>query len=146
VTRPVSRATKERGSSAVELTLVVPALVVILGLLVAGGRLWFDRTTVAEAAQTAARSASLARTAGQAVADGERAGRQSLDTAGLTCVSPSVSVDAGAFSVPVGRPGTVRSIVTCVVPFGDILLPGMPGSITVVSRGSSALDTYRSRR
>lgn len=137
---------KDRGSSSVELALLVPALMVMLGLLMAGGRLWFDRTTVAEAAQTTARAASLARTAGQAVAAGVSAGRQSLDTAGLHCARPAVSVDTGAFALPVGRPGAVTSTVSCAVPFGDILLPGMPGSITIVAHGTSALDTYRSRR
>ena len=63
----------ERGSVTVELTLVVPALVLVLGLLVAGGRLWFARATVVEAAQSAARAASLARTAGAAGADGRAA-------------------------------------------------------------------------
>lgn len=139
-------ARNERGSSAVELALLVPALMVMMGLLIAGGRLWFDRTTVAEAAQTAARSASLARSAGQARAAGDTAGRQSLATAGLRCVNPAVSVDAAAFSRPVGTPGTVTSTVTCAVPFGDIGLPGMPGSITIVAHGTSALDTYRGRR
>ncbi len=50
----------QRGAAAVELALLVPALLLVLGLLVAGGRLWFARTTVNEAAQTAARAASRA--------------------------------------------------------------------------------------
>lgn len=136
----------ERGSAAVELALVVPALVIVLGLMMAGGRLWFDRTAVAEAAGSAARSASLARTSAQAEADGRRAARQSLDTVGVTCSSVSVSVDTKGFAVPVGTPATITSSVRCVVPFADLLLPGMPGAIVVVASGSSALDTYRSRR
>jgi hypothetical protein len=31
------------------------------------------------------------------------------------------------------------------VTFSDVVLPGMPGSISVTASGSSALDTYRSR-
>lgn len=135
----------ERGSASVELVIVVPALVLTLGLLVGGGRLWFARATVAEAAQTSARSASLARSAEQATVDGPAAGRASLSTAGLTCADASVSIDTAAFAVPVGSPATVTSSVVCRVPFGDILLPGMPGSIVITADGSSALDTYRSR-
>ena len=73
-----------------ELTLLVPALLLTLGLLVAGGRLWFARTTVNEAAQTAARAASLARSADSAASAGREAGTQSLATAGLRCRSTSV--------------------------------------------------------
>ena len=135
-----------RGSAAAELALLVPALVIVLGLLVAGGRLWFARTTVHEAAQTASRAASLARSSGQASSDGMQAGRASLDTAGLRCAQQAVSVDTSAFAVPVGMPATVRSTITCSVPFADVLLPGLPGSIALTGSGSSALDTYRSRR
>ena len=56
-------ARNQRGAATVELTLLVPALLLVVGLLVAGGRLWFARTTVNEAAQTAARAASLSRSA-----------------------------------------------------------------------------------
>jgi Flp pilus assembly protein TadG len=130
----------------VELALLVPALVIVLGLLVAGGRLWFARTTVHEAAQSASRAASLARSAGQASSDGTQAGRASLATAGLRCTNQTVSVDTSAFQVPVGVPATLRATITCSVPFGDVLLPGMPGSIALTGTASSALDTYRSRQ
>jgi Flp pilus assembly protein TadG len=136
----------DRGSATVELTLVVPALVLVLGLLVAGGRIWFARTTVTEAAQSAARAASLARAAGPAAADGQDAGRASLSTAGLRCASSSVEVRTAAFAVPVGTPATVRATVRCTVPLADILLPGLPGSLTLDGQGAAALDTYRSRR
>ncbi|MFL6027791.1 MAG: TadE/TadG family type IV pilus assembly protein [Friedmanniella sp.] len=136
----------DRGSATVELTLVVPALVLVLGLLVAGGRIWFARTTVTEAAQSAARAASLARAPGPAAADGQDAGRASLSTAGLRCASSSVEVRTAAFAVPVGTPATVRATVRCTVPLADILLPGLPGSLTLDGQGAAALDTYRSRR
>jgi Flp pilus assembly protein TadG len=135
----------ERGAATVELTLMVPALVLVLGLLVAGGRLWYARTAVVDAAQTAARAASLAHTAGQAAHDGQVAGAASLGTAGLACGSRTVAIGTGAFAVPVGMPATVTSSVSCTVPFADILLPGMPGSIQLTGQGSAALDTYRSR-
>ena len=128
-----------------ELTLAVPALVMILALLVAGGRLWFARATVTDSAYAAARAGSLARSAGTAQADAEAAARRSSSTAGLRCAELRTSVDTAAFAVPVGTPATIRAEVSCVVPFGDLLLPGMPGSITVRATGSSALDTYRAR-
>jgi Flp pilus assembly protein TadG len=135
----------ERGAAAVEITLLVPALVVFLGLLIAGGRLWFARTAVIEAAQTSARAASLARTAALATAEGQSAATASLSTAGLVCVDRSVVIGAAAYRVPVGTPATVTSTVSCRVLFADILLPGMPGSIPLSGQGAAALDTYRAR-
>jgi Flp pilus assembly protein TadG len=135
----------EAGSVAVEIALLAPALVLVLGLLIAGGRLWFARTTVVEAAQTSARAASLARSPAEASAVGAEAGRESMATAGLRCRQSSVRVSTAAFAVPVGTPATVTSDVTCSVPFGDVLLPGLPGSLALTGRGSAALDTYRAR-
>ena len=135
----------QRGAAAVELALLVPALLLMLGLLVAGGRLWFARTTVNEAAQTAARAASLARSTYAATAAGREAGAQSLETAGLRCRSTSVSINTAAFGVPAGTPSTVTSTITCSVEFSDVMLPGWPGSMELTGRGSAALDTYRSR-
>ncbi len=128
-----------------EVALLAPALVLVLGLLVAGGRLWFARTTVLEAARSSARAASLARSASEAAAVGADAGRQSMTTAGLECATTSVRVSTAAFSVPVGTPATLTSDVTCDVAFGDVFLPGVPGSIHLTGRGSAALDTYRAR-
>lgn len=136
---------KEAGSVAVEIALLAPALVLVLGLLVAGGRLWFARTTVVEAAGASARAASLARSSGAAAASGGDAGRQSLATAGLRCGSGSVTVSTAAFAVPVGTPATVTSDVSCEVAFADVFLPGVPGSIHLVGHGTAALDTYRAR-
>ena len=138
-------APNQRGAATVELTLLVPALLLVVGLLVAGGRLWFVRTTVNEAAQTAARAASLSRSAYVAASAGQEAGSQSLATAGLRCRSTSVSNNTAAFHVPAGTPSTNDSTVICTVDFSDIVLPGWPGSMQLTGRGSAALDTYRSR-
>lgn len=135
----------QRGAASVELVIIVPALVIMLGLLVAGGRLWFARAAVVEAAQSAARAASLARTAGEAGHAGQRAGGRVLATDGLSCGSETISVDTSGFGVPVGLPAAVSARVDCRVPFADLTLPGMPGSILVHGQAAAALDTYRSR-
>lgn len=145
VAGPPSPAPDQRGAASVELVILVPVLVLMLAVLVAGGRLWFARASVVEASQSAARAASLARSSGEARDAGRRAGSRILATDGLRCAGDSVSVDTGAFGVPVGTPATVTASVTCRVPFADLSLPGMPGSITVRSTGAAALDTYRAR-
>lgn len=139
-------AADQRGAASVELVILVPVLVIMLGLLVAGGRLWFARATVVEASESAARAASLARSAGDARHAGNRAAERVLSTDGLTCGGTgAVAIDVDAFGVPVGTPATVTARVTCEVPFSDLSIPGMPGSITVRGNGAAALDTYRAR-
>jgi len=145
IINPSDKVRDQRGAAAVELTLLVPALLLVLGLLVAGGRLWFARTTLNEAAQTAARAASLARSASTATTAGQDAGSQSLATAGLHCRMTSVSISTAAFSVPAGSPSTLSSTIVCSIDFSDVFLPGWPGSMELIGRGSAALDTYRGR-
>ena len=135
----------DHGSAAIEVALLGPGLLLVIALLAAGGRLWFARTTVDEAAQTSARAGSLARSAAEAARSGREAGHQSLDTAGLHCSETSVTVQTAAFGVPVGTPATVTSTVHCRVTFSDLLLPGLPGSRELVGHGAAALDTYRAR-
>jgi Flp pilus assembly protein TadG len=135
----------ERGAVAAELAVVIPALILMLGMIIAGGRIWFARTTVVEAAQTAARAASLERSAGHAASAGRDAGARSMSTAGLNCASSSISVDTGAFGVPVGVPATISATVRCTVRLGDLGLPPLPGSTDLTARASTALDTYRGR-
>jgi Flp pilus assembly protein TadG len=143
--RPGCHRDDERGSVTVEVALLIPALLILLGLLMAGGRAWFARTTVVEAAASAARAGSLARSAAEAGTAGRAAGRQSLATAGLHCTSTSVALSTAGFRVPVGTPATITSEVTCRVSFADLYLPLVPGSLQLRGRGSAALDTYRSR-
>lgn len=135
----------ERGSASVELAVLIPGLVILLGLMVAGGRLWFARSTVEEAAYSSARAASLARTAAQAAADGHTAGQQALATDGLECGQETIDISTTGFQVEVGRPASISAHIRCTVMFSDVLLPGMPGSLVVEASSSSALDTYRSR-
>lgn len=140
------RSRGQRGAAAVELVVLVPAIMAMLGLLLAGGRIWFVRAAVQDAAESAARSASLARTPGAAQLEAQSVVDAGLEDADLHCLTTSVRVGTAAFSVPVGQPATVTSDVTCVVSLGDILLPGLPGSMTIHAEGASALDTYRGRR
>jgi Flp pilus assembly protein TadG len=144
--RPTHDRRSERGAATVELALIIPALMLFVALLLAGGRLWYARTVVAEAAYAAARAGSLSRAAAEAQLAGDSAGRQSLATAELECTQVRVWVTTAGFRVPAGRPATVTATIRCSVPLTDVALPGLPGRIELDGTGSAALDTYRSRR
>ena len=142
---PERTAFDHRGSATVEITMLIPALLIILGLLIIGGRIWFARTTVNEAANSAARAASLARSAAEAGTAGRTAAEQSLSTKGLRCASTAVEVNTAGFGVPVGTPATVTTSISCRVAYADLFLPRIPGGVDLTATGASALDTYRSR-
>ncbi|PSL01383.1 Flp pilus assembly protein TadG [Haloactinopolyspora alba] len=137
----------QRGSATTELAVVAPGLLMIIALLVMGGRITIAGGSVEHAAAEAARAASLARSASEAVADGGAAAKRSLTQQGLSCVgSPSITIDARQFARPPGEPATVTATVTCEVRLSDLAIPAVPGSRSITETVRSPIDTYRMRR
>lgn len=140
-----SRRRNERGSAAVELVIVVPALIMILGLLIAGARIQLARTVVTEAAYSAARAASLARSPAPAQTDADTAAALALESGSVTCAATETTVDLAGFAVPTGQPATITANVSCTVSLADVALPGMPGRLVLDADATAPLDTYRER-
>lgn len=136
---------RDAGMLSLELAVLTPALLLLIGLLVVAGRVSLGGGAVEQAAAAAARQASISRTAGEARTSANDAARTTLDQQGLQCSRISVSVDTGGFAAPVGAPAHISATVTCVVLLSDIGIPGLPGSRTVTSTALSPLDTYRER-
>lgn len=136
---------RERGSATLELAILAPALLALLGLVIGAGRVVAAGGAVEQAAAAAARAASLSRDAGQAQLRAEDEARASLRGQDLTCTQLSSTVDLRGFAQAVGRPGTVSVEVACTVGLADLAVPGLPGSRTLVARATSPLDTYRGR-
>ena len=55
-------------------------------------------------------------------------------------------LDVSAFTAPLGAPGKIRAAVTCQVPVGDLLLPGLSGGVSLSAESFSTLDRYRGKR
>lgn len=138
------RATAERGSMTVELAVLAPALVLVLVAMVAAGRIVIAHGSVEAAARDAARQASISRDPSSARTAALTSARAALAREGLEC-APTVSVDTGGFSAPLGRQATVSATVTCEVQLSDLALPGIPGSKVLTSRFTSSLDPFRAR-
>ncbi|MFV0406704.1 MAG: TadE/TadG family type IV pilus assembly protein [Propioniciclava sp.] len=143
---PISRA--QRGSVTVEFTVMVPVLLLLIGLVVAGGRMAHAQRTVHQLSDSAARAASLARTPAQAQADADLVIHGDAQGAKLTCTGggPSSSVDVSGFAQGLGTPAVVTVEVQCQVALSDLLLPVLPGVWSVTASASSPLDQFRSRR
>ncbi len=140
-----ARLVRDRGSATIELAIVAPALLALLGLVILAGRLAAAAGAVEQAAAAGARAASLARSAAGAQAAAEQAIRSSLDGQGVTCRSLHSTVDVSGFTVPIGSAASATVEVRCSVPLGDVAVPGVPGQRTVAATRTSPLDRYRER-
>lgn len=140
-----SRWRDQRGAAAVEVVLVVPVLVMVMCVMVAGWRLWAARTALTDASASAARAATL-ETSGQAARQrAERVANASLGVVGVECVPLGVEVDTSGFASPPGASAQVEVRMTCRVATSDLLVPGLPGSWQVEGQASHQMDTFRER-
>ena len=143
-TRARARCQRCKGSATLELVVVAPALLSLLLLVVAAGRVAAAEGQVDGAARDAARAASLQRAEGPAKAAAHDAAAASLTANHVTCRSMTVRV-AGSFRTPAGSPAAVQVTVGCSVALGDIGLPGLPGVKMLSADYTAVLDTYRGR-
>ena len=147
--RPLARLARasERGAAAVEFVIMVPALLLMAGLMLFAGRLANAQIAVQQWADSAARTASLARDAGTAQAQAHGVVTGDARASGVRCQpSWTLRLDVSAFTAPLGAPGKIRAAVTCQVPVVDLLLPGLPGGVSLSAESSSTLDRYRGKR
>jgi uncharacterized protein (UPF0333 family) len=136
----------DRGNAPLELILVAPLILMLIGLVIAAGRVSTARSAVDAAAREAARQASVAASQAAAQQAAVSGATSALASDDLSC-QPTVSLLnlSQAFNSPIGEPVDIRVRVTCVVQLSDLLVPGVPGSITLNARFTSPLDPYRSR-
>ncbi len=135
----------DRGSAALEAVVGVPAFVLFVGLIIFGGRTASAHQALESAAADAARSASLERSATEAIAAATEAARSSLSNQDLGCTTIRVEVDTSGFHIRVGQAASVDVTVTCRLDLSDLSVPGVPGSRTLTASMSSPLDTWRER-
>lgn len=131
----------ERGSGALEAAIIMPVMLLFIAMVIAAGRVVVAHNSVAAAAGAAARAASMERDSGTA-----NAAASSVATATLSnsYCAPNVSI-TGNFNAPVGTASTVSATVSCQVGLSDLVLPGLPGSVTIRSSNTSVIDRYRGR-
>jgi Flp pilus assembly protein TadG len=144
------RPDREAGNAALELVILAPVLLFLLGLIIAFGRVSTAQNAVSDAAQDAARQASLQLNPADAIAAGQASAQAALAADGLHC-NPQVTVHTNGgnglpgFQAQVGLPAAVSATVTCVVSLAPIAVPGLPGSRTISETFTSPLDPFRER-
>lgn len=135
---------REGGNAALELVILAPVIVLLIGMVIAAGRVAIAQGSVDAAARDAARQASIARSPDEARAAGIASARAELAGDGLNC-TPRVSVDTSQFGTPLGQPASVSATVFCRVSLSGLVLPGLPGSLPLSFTFRSPLDPFRGR-
>lgn len=125
--------------------VLVPALLALVVFAIAAGRVGAATTALDSAAFSAARAASITRSAGQAEAAARASAEAILASLGITCAPSQVAIDASGFTAPVGEPAQVLVTVSCEVPLGELAVPGAPGTKRLSASALSAIDSYRER-
>jgi Flp pilus assembly protein TadG len=129
------RARRERGSMAVEVTLLAPLMVGFMLLVVAFGRYVAVKGQVEAASRDAVRAASLERTEGAAAAAATAAAEAQLKGR-ADC---SQSDLGGNFAAG----GVITVTLRCRVSYSGLGLIGLPGSVIVESVSAAPIDVYR---
>ena len=145
VRRAPGRAGAQDGNAALELLILAPVIMFLIGLVIAAGRTSIAQGAVDAAARAAARQASIALSPAAAEQAATSSARAALRADGLQC-QPVVRLNlARGFATPLGEPAQVSATVTCTVRLSDLLVPGIPGSRRMTASFTSPLDPYRSR-
>lgn len=133
---------RDRGTLALELVIVTPALLVLLALVYAYGRVAQVNGTLEAGVRDAARAATQARDVDAAQDVAVRVIRESLGPGATSCLDTLVVEPIDVF-----EPGyTVTVTASCRYSLTDLGLPGLGGDVTTSSTFSSQLDPNRGVR
>jgi hypothetical protein len=138
------RAGADDGNAALELLILAPVIVALIGLVIAAGRTSVAQGSVDAAAREAARQASISLSPAAARQAALSSANAALHADGLHC-KPAVTLLLTGFNTPLGQPAQVSASVSCTVRLSDLLVPGIPGSRRLTANFTSPLDPYRSR-
>ncbi|HVW35616.1 MAG TPA: TadE/TadG family type IV pilus assembly protein [Acidimicrobiia bacterium] len=131
----------ERGSLSLELTLLVPVLLLVLGFIMGAATIGRARSDLDDAAWEAARAASLTRSGVDADAAARQAVDQRLVGERWSCGNKNMDVDVSRF-----EPGGMVAVeINCDVRLASAGL-FVPGATHLHSRVAAPLDRYRALR
>ncbi|GAB4590058.1 TadE family protein [Nocardia sp. IFM 10818] len=140
------RATRCRGSHVVEFVIIVPAVLLIIGVIIVAGHVGLAHQKVEHAAAEAARAASIARPAATAAGPAARtAAEADMIAQGLRCTSKRIDTDVASLSLDPGIPAFVRVTITCEIELSVLGIPRISGHRTITHTAVSPADTYRER-
>lgn len=123
--------------------ILAPAFMLLVGLLIMGGRLAIAHQSIQSAAGEAARAASHERGA-DAEEKGLKAAEAFLDEQGLQCNTMDITLDLAGKDTDPGTTGQfVTATVTCDADLSGLGLPVTSRSVSATA--NSPIDAYRER-
>jgi Flp pilus assembly protein TadG len=123
----------DRGAVA-ELAALLPVFILFAGLVTYAGRVGTAHTSTEAAAQWAARTISVARDPGAAVADAEADAAETLEVGQAACQSMTFAPTITATEVTV--------TISCTVDVSDLILLPVPGTQTITGSASEVRDQF----
>lgn len=126
---------RDTGSVSVELAVLTPAFALMLALVVLVGRVQSSRADVEAAAHSAARSITLARDPGDAVAEAHAVTVDRLRVGSPSCRRLDWNVELGPTEVTVD--------LACEVDLAEAAVLPAPGRFTVAASSTEVLDRFR---
>ncbi|MFC5663258.1 TadE/TadG family type IV pilus assembly protein [Kitasatospora misakiensis] len=135
---------RDGGSTAVEAAIVAPAVVALILVAVAAGRVQTAAGTVEAAARSAARTASMARSVDGMDGAAKKAAEDAMRQQGVHCRSSKVTVVHGELVSHGVSLAKVEVTVRCEVSLGDLVGgPNVSLTKTLTGRFTSVVDRYR---
>lgn len=132
----------ERGSMTAELVVLTPVLILFTLLAVGLGRYEQARAEIVDAARAGAQAASVSPAPSGAPALADATVGPALAGQLHLCRDMAVETDTSTFAPG----GTVGVRVTCRVDLSDLLVPGLPGAVSVTATQVAPVDPYRTVR
>jgi uncharacterized protein (UPF0333 family) len=131
-----------RGAAALEIALLLPVVVLVASAATAIWRIWWSEQQLAASAAAAVRAASQAETATAAEVLARAVITADMATARVHCGSLSVSMNVVEAAAAPGVGGRVSVTVSCQVGLSDLLVPGLPGAVTLRTQAIEIVDTF----
>jgi Flp pilus assembly protein TadG len=135
VTTGSRRRGDDRGSIAVETAILVPPLVALMALVVVVGRVGNSKLDLDAAAQSAARTISIARSPEATVPEAEAVARSTLRVGSATCRAWTFETTLTTTDVTVE--------ISCVVDLSAASMVPVPGSRTFATSATEVLDRFK---
>lgn len=130
---------RQRGSLSAEIVVLAPVVFLFVLAAVGLGRYESARQEVVDAARAGVQAASVVASPSAAPQAASDVVTPTLRDQSHMCADPTTLTDVSAFSAG----GVVRVTVTCTVSMSDLLVPGLPGSVTVHVTESAPIDPFR---
>ncbi|MDR0435973.1 MAG: pilus assembly protein [Propionibacteriaceae bacterium] len=142
VRRRHNAAKGERGAVSLEIALLLPVIVLVACAATAIWRIWWSGQQLEASAAAAARAASHANTVVAAEAMARAVIAADMATAGVHCGELVVNADVVAASAQPGAGGRMNISVSCRVGLRDLVVPGLPGELTLRAQATEIVDTF----